>query len=99
MSTKISSVSIPILNSLTGKGYTSLHAANQFVRRGKAEIVDGKLVFKEQAFRAAERHRNAVEMLEESILRDRSGVIWHNGCDHRRTAMHKPGENVMFPRL
>lgn len=26
------------------------------------------------------------------------GIVWWNGCDLRDGAMHRPGENVVYPR-
>ena len=52
---------------------------------------DGRLRFR--GLDSSERRRSDVYVDRRA---DEEGAIWWNGSDTRRTAMHKPGENVQF---
>jgi hypothetical protein len=91
---------IVILNALPGESrYTSRKNAERLVERGLA-VPHGQaaivLVSVEQARRLEmERSRSRAD---DRLVEDRGGVLWWNGCDHRPSAAHRPGENVFLPR-
>ena len=99
MSSNSKSRSVPILNPLDGGNrYTSRRRADDFVRRGVAELTPTGLRFLDdvQSLRVAQREQR--ESGDVSILQDRGGVVWWNGCDSRPFARHEPGKTPFFPK-
>ncbi len=83
--------------------YTTASRAERYVRRKEALIIGGELHFlspTEQRRLRTLNHAIQSERRAGDVCVDRradeEGAIWWNGSDTRRTAMHRPGENVQF---
>ena len=83
--------------------YTTASRAERYVRRKEALIIDGELHFLSPTEQRRLRTLNQTIQSERRASdvcvdrrADEEGAIWWNGSDARKTAMHKPGENVQF---
>ena len=83
--------------------YTTASRAERYVRRKEALIIDGELHFLSPTEQRRPRTFNQTIQSERRASdvyvdqrADEKGAIWWNGSDTRKTAMHKPGENVQF---
>lgn len=84
-----------------GKRHTSARKARRLVMRGLAvwatvstiRLLASRPVFQERGPAWIDRQ------IDDAIERNHpGGIVFWNGCDHRRLAMHKPGEMPSFER-
>ena len=70
------------------------------VRRGVAEWVSHTVVRLVASRKVLMRGGTAWidRQIDSAIERGHpGGIVWWNGCDHRRMAMHRPGEMPSYP--
>jgi hypothetical protein len=73
-----------------GKTCTSGKRAARFYRQGRADVTeDLQLFFMDAATVVA---RREVQRVDAEIEKHRSGIVFWNGSDRNRLAMHRPGE-------
>lgn len=91
--------SVQIWNpSPSGKRYTSRKNAERLVLRGLATWSRGGIEYIASEWLATLGAYEAARRMDDRMVEERGGVLWWNGCDHRRNACHVPGENVLLPR-
>jgi hypothetical protein len=88
-----------ILNALPEQArYTSAKNAERLVRHGLAIATRaGIVLLPVEQIRRLEALA-ALTQADDRMIEERGGVLWWNGCDHRPSAAHRPGENVLLPR-
>lgn len=96
---RIKPLLVNIVNALPDQQrYTSPKAAARLVRRGLAlETRHGIVLLPVEQIRRLDQLA-ALNQADDRMIEERGGVLWWNGCDHRSTAAHRPGENVFLPR-
>jgi hypothetical protein len=68
------------------------------VNRGIAVPSGEGIIFPTSEWLAQLNAKDVESRLDDGFVEARGGILWWNGCDHRSTACHRPGENVIYPR-